>query len=759
MRVTANISAIPRLCLLAVAVQSAVVAQVVAEENPDASIERIVVSGEKTSRSLLETASSVGVTTSVRIEQEQLFEFSDVIQRTANVSSLYGKSGFTIRGINNNAGAANPLATIYLDGAAVPSQISGNGPLDLWDISQVEVFRGPQSTLQGENALAGAVILTSTEPTADFSARARLSVANPKDQRYAFAVGGALTTDESLLGRLSAEKRSYDGFIDNVTRNAPEDPQDNTSIRLKLLWQPLGLPDFSARLSHLEGERDGVVSWSFALRPQPGQAEFTNLSNRPNQGVMDSRFTTLDLRLALSEHWQLNSVTARSDHHGNSEFDADLSAEDTSYGTRVEEYDNWSQEFRLHYQHGAWRLINGIYLSGRQNLNNNNTLGMVPTPLPAIAALLQDAGLDAQTAMMIAGLYGQALPEVPVAYHSIAPAESRNRALFSDLEYNLNEQWVLLAGFRLDKEQYQFASVTSSKLRGALPNPMDFGQAGSLLNLAIAGINQGVTGMVAQAANEIPASERDFHAFLPKLGIRYQMDATQSVALTLQKGYRSGGTSYNTARAQVFAFEPEFTDNAELAWRWQPVEQPLSLSANLYYIDWQDKQVSANFGANWFDNHTVNAARAHLYGGEIELQYQLSSSIESYLAYGYSRTQFDQYELVDGATLDDYSGKPFDNAPKNTLSAGLNWYPADGWSLNLNGNYRSSKLEYPDDPKGLPGRLLLNTRLAWQQDNWTFSVYGQNLTDKVYVEYTRTDSAYEIVGTPRVVGIAVDYQW
>lgn len=759
MRFSANITAIPQLCLLAVAVQSAFVPAVLAEEKLEAGIERIIISGEKTVRSLLETASSVGVTTSERIEQEQLFEFSDVIQRTANISSMYGNRGFTIRGIANEAGAPNPLATIYLDGAAVPSQISESGPLDLWDISQVEVFRGPQSTIQGENALAGAVILTSTEPTADFSGRARVSIADPDDKRYAVAVGGGLTDDDSLLARLSAEKRDYNGFIHNVTRNAAEDPQDNTTIRLKLLWQPVGFSGFSARLSHLEGDRDGPYMYSYRYRPEPGQAEFTNLSNRQNKTLIDSRFTTLDLRYSFSENWQFNSVTARSDNASKRLYDGDLTAADLSFGATDEQYDNWSQEVRLQYQRAGVRWLNGIYLSGRETFNLNNSLTNVPTPLPTIAAVLQGTGLDAQTAMMIAGLYGQALPVIPVDYRSVTPAESQNRALFSDLEYDLTENWTLLAGFRVDKEQYQFGSATATSFAGTLPNPAAFGQAGSPLYMAISGINQAVLGMVAQAAGEVPASERDFNAFLPKIGVRYRLDDSQSMALTLQRGYRSGGTSFNIARGQVFAFEPEFTDNAEFAWRWQPVDMPLSLSANLYYIDWQDKQVLANFGINTYDYHTVNAGRSHLYGTEIELQYQLHASVETYLAYGHARTQYDQFDLVAGASVTDYSGKSFSYAPKNTLSAGLNWYPSDGWSLNLNGNYRSSMLLEPGNPEILAARTLLNARLAWQKNNWTLSLYGQNLTDKRYVQYTWVDEPNEIVGMPRVVGIAVDYQW
>ena len=64
---------------------------------------------------------------------------------------------YTIRGIASEAGAPNPLATIYVDGAALPSQVSDAGPTDLWDIAQVEVLRGPQGTLYGAGTLGGAI--------------------------------------------------------------------------------------------------------------------------------------------------------------------------------------------------------------------------------------------------------------------------------------------------------------------------------------------------------------------------------------------------------------------------------------------------------------------------------------------------------------------------------------------------------------------------------------------------------------------------
>ena len=91
-------------------------------------LDEIVVRGEKTERSLQDTTASVAVTTSVRIEQENLQSLFDILNRTANVSQMYGDRGFNSSGIANEAGAPNPLATIYVDGAALPSNASDCRP-------------------------------------------------------------------------------------------------------------------------------------------------------------------------------------------------------------------------------------------------------------------------------------------------------------------------------------------------------------------------------------------------------------------------------------------------------------------------------------------------------------------------------------------------------------------------------------------------------------------------------------------------------
>ncbi|MCD1596850.1 TonB-dependent receptor [Rheinheimera aquimaris] len=735
-------------------------AQTTAEISAERQIETITVRGEKTDRSIQDTNSSVAVTTALKIEQENLQSLDDILNRTANVSAMYGSRGFTIRGIADEAGASNPLATIYLDGAALPSQIADAAPTDLWDIAQVEVMRGPQSTIQGENALAGAIVMRSADPTMDWAAKARVQFSDPSDRRIAFAGGGPLIEDE-LAFRVALEKRDFDGYVHNITRNEPEDAVDALSARLKLLWTPKALPGFSARLTHLRDDSEGPYMYVYSAIDQE---DYYN--NRINRSDAESKtdivtdVTTLELNYQLNDLWSVSATTAKTRSDAFRSYDNDQTEQNLAYGLTDGVFDTLSQELRLHYSGDSLRALAGLYWSRREMDSMTSTLTNVVTPLPTIAAVLQGSGLDATTAQQLAALYGQALPVIPVDYNNVSPTQSENLAAFFDLEYQLSAQWTLLAGARFDTEQYDYQSETTAVFAGTLPDPASFGAPGTALYAAFTGINNAVLGMVNDAASSVPASSRDFNAFLPKLGARWQYSAEQSLAFTVQRGYRSGGSSYNIARGEVFGYEPEFTTNYELAWRSNWPDQNLTINSNLYYIDWTDKQVIANFGINSFDSHTVNAGKSHLYGAEFELRQRINNQLDWYGSYAYSKTQYDEFDAIAGAMISNFSGQPFAYAPRHTAALGANWYLADNWALNVNSNFRSKVSTGPrDSTLWLSSRALFNARLSYDSTNWSAYLFVNNIFDKGYTQYHWAGEQVAIFGAPRVVGAGLQWQW
>lgn len=723
-------------------------------------LEIIKVQGEKRERSLSETTSSVAVTTAQKIDQENLLDLGNIIDNTANVSKMYGGSGFTIRGISDESNSANPLSTVYVDGVALPSEINDAGPSDLWDVSQVEILRGSQSTVQGENSLAGAIIISTQDPTMDWSWKTRAIWSDPNDRRLAFAGGGPLIADE-LAFRVAVEKRDFDGFIKNTTRNDMEDSVDSMASRFKLLWKPKALKDFTAKLTLMRDDREDPYRFTYSRTDIENYFDNReNTSNRENVTDITTDILSLDLSYQFNENWALSSITSQSDSDSLRLYDIDLIAEDNQYGRMDHDYQNRSQELRLHFDYPDFHGLLGWYWSDRQKDSVDNQLGGVATPVATIVSALQNMGLDEATATQFANSYSQALPSIPVDYGNDVADRSTNQALFADVEYALADDVALIAGFRYDTERYTYESLTEAEFAGTLPDPTNYGEPGTAPHGIIRGINQEVLNLVARAGNSVPESTRDFNAFLPKLAVRWDYDNNDSLALTVQRAYRSGGSSYNIARAEVFAYDPEFTTNYELSWRSQLLDNKLFVSSNLYYIDWEDKQVSAEFGLNSFDNHTVNAGKAHLYGVELEARQYVNSYLDWYGSYSYSRTQYDQFEAIAGAQVRNFSGTEFIYAPKHTAALGVNLYPARDWTVNVNANYRDSmNMATRATDNRVSSRTLVNAKISYDKFDWSAYIFANNIFDKGYIEYYRTDMPYAIFGAPRVVGVGFEAEF
>ncbi len=729
------------------------------------SVEDIVVTGEKTDRSLQDTPTSVGVVTSRRVEQEAIQTLGEVFQRTANLTETYGHTGFTIRGVNNqgvSGGGDAALTTIYVDGAPLPPTITFSGPTDAWDMRQIEIFRGPQSTLQGLNALAGSVVMRTIDPTFDWDLRARAIVADPKETAFAVAGGGPLIADE-LAFRLSAEKRDGDGFTHNETLNAPEDPIDSLTVRGRLLWTPKSLPGFEARLGYTRFESDGGYLFSYTNTDVPDFYDNRRaFSDTPNTSHVETDLATLELSQVLSDKLTLSSVTSWSDIQQFQQYDGDGTAANIGYGFNAYDYDTLTQEVRLNYRgervHG---LIGAFYYDRDQHANSASRTN-VPTPVNTIAALLQSNGLDAATASAVANLYARALPVIPVNYSAEFPSQVTTYALFGDGEWNLTDRLSVVGGFRWDHEENTVRVTQSAVFVGTYPDPAAYGPVGSPLYLAVTGINAGVAGLVAQAGSATPEATRDFDAFLPKLGLLYDVTPDVTAGFVVQRGYRSGGSSANTARSQVFAYDPEYTWNYEASLRSTWLDGALTVNANAYYVDWTDQQVSVNFGLNLYDNHTVNAGKSHLYGFEVETTHRLNTAFDWYASLGFSRTQFDEFTTSVGGTSSDLSGSEFSYAPRWTLALGGNYRWGSGFVANLNANYRSevfTSTGFSQDDSKVGGRTLVNGRVGYETPRWGAYVYAKNLLDEQYMSYNRTDTAQAVLGDPRVVGLMLQARW
>ena len=744
-------------------------------DDQSTAVEAVVITGEKTSRSLQQTVTSVAVTTAARIERENIQTFFDVVARTANMSETYGKTGFTIRGVSNmnvSGGGTGGLATVYVDGAALPVEAVYGGPLEMWDIGQVEILRGPQSTLQGRNSLAGAVIITSANPTYTPQFRARVNLASGDERTFAFAAGGPIVADQ-LAFRAAVEKKDSDGFVYNPTLKRDIDALDSLTVRGKLLFTPSALPGLKATLTYAHSDRDAGYQFTYARIDTPDFYKHrVDLSGDPTRTRTKTDILTADVSYKLSDTLTLNAIASFNTVKTNATYDLDFQAPRISYGARRENIDTASQELRLNHDGARLKGLIGVYHARRDAEDKSASQVNVDFPRATLVNVLTStllAGLPNPTAPQqaaaaaqanaFANLYVAALPVIPVDYSGDQPSIVSTSAVFADGSYALTDTLSLLGGFRYDHEKNTGGSVQVARFTGVYPTPAAFGAYAPYVTQ----VNAFVAAMVAQAGSSSPETTRSFNAFLPKVGIKYDWTPDINTSLVAQRGYRSGGSTVNIARSTVVAYDPEYTWNYEASLRTAWLDGALTVNANAFYVDWKDQQVMVNLGLNSYDYEVRNAGKSHLYGFELEVAQRVTEALSWYASLGRTKTRFDDFAITSGVDTRNLSGSEFPYAPRWTVALGADYRWSNGLVAHLDGNYRSRSyssagLQQAQDDV-VKARVVFNGRFGYERGHWGAYLYGKNLLNATYAQYTRADVGVALLSEPRVVGLTLETRW
>jgi iron complex outermembrane receptor protein len=228
-------------------------ASVMAEEASDStrSLQAITVTGERIERSLKDTTSSVSVISEEQLKTTQPQTISDAISEISNVVTLSGAVP-DIRGVSGNgaaggfnsiSGGAKARVSTLVDGVAVPFVADLTGDSGLWDVEQIEVFRGPQSTSNGRNSIGGSIIVKTKDPTFDWESEGRLGRRNKNNYIDTAAMVSGPIIEDTLAFRVSAQRIDGETYTsDKEYETNPADYELNELIterlRTKLLWTP-----------------------------------------------------------------------------------------------------------------------------------------------------------------------------------------------------------------------------------------------------------------------------------------------------------------------------------------------------------------------------------------------------------------------------------------------------------------------------------------------------------------------------------------
>lgn len=443
----------------------------------------IVVTGEKVRRSSQRTYTSTGVITGQQVEDLGLRDLRDALKLQGNVytaPSNNGNNGITIRGINSEgigAPGANmrPLTTLTIDGAAQSFEGVRRGQRGSWDVEQIEVARGPQSTLQGRNSLAGAITVRTYDPTDYWEGAARVTAGERHLFGPAVMLSGPITESKELSFRIAAETaRGNKGIRYTDPSTAFLDDDEYRNVRGKLLYRPSAIRGLEVKLTLSDTLDDPAVT--AVSGPDYFDRVYDVLQSSAERRRNKVRNRVLDVSYELRPGVTLSSVTA----HVNT--DAKLDGFGANYRRdEIRADSDTTQEFRYTYapRDSQWSGVGGVFLgrfrNGRDSLVSDS------------GATVQD--LQSQRRDTSAAVFGEVrwsfTPRWSATFGARYDSE-RGRLYFDDqkdgvVERTRSKHHAFLPKFVLAYDitpQQTIALTASTGYRAGFREPGESGEAG-----------------------------------------------------------------------------------------------------------------------------------------------------------------------------------------------------------------------------------------------------------------------------------------
>lgn len=330
--------------------------------------QEIVITGERASRSLRDTDGSVKVFTRTDLDREPGADrLDDLFDSTPNVLLGNPGQGPSIRGQDTTGplidlaaflGGTRPRTTLNIDGRAASHNELVFGAAPLWDVAQVEIFRSPQSTVEGRNSIAGAIYVRTQSPRFEWEGGGRLQTDNRGGRHGSLVAGGPLIADQ-LAFRLAVDGRRGRPWSTLTDRQRGADPNhdDYGLVRGKLLATPAALAGarFELTLQHLRSKAPQTVTAQkpFEERRDPN----------PLYGIFGNRISSATLRAEVPLTDRLKGLSIAS--LGESRFqryapvgrgEAINRVSDRSFETRLD----WAVSDRLRVRGGFHALVSTL---------------------------------------------------------------------------------------------------------------------------------------------------------------------------------------------------------------------------------------------------------------------------------------------------------------------------------------------------------------------------------------------------------------
>ncbi|MEI8667095.1 TonB-dependent receptor [Pseudoalteromonas sp. B131b] len=668
----------------------------------DSNLERIVVTGDFQRESIQTLSASASLFSEEEINLRGASYLDEILGSTANVNFTSGASRgryIQIRGVGLRSqfvDPINPSVGLVIDGI----NYSGLGGSSLlFDIDQVEIYRGPQGTRFGADGMAGMIQMGSAKATSDPSLKLQVGAGTYNTREAGIAASTGLTDDSSA--RVSYFRRKSDGYVDNLYLNDETQNQDEQVARFKLNSQLTKHLNTELNLHYID-INNGYDAFTLdnsrnSVADEPGQDNQQSYAIGVNNTY--TGFDAFDVNLNLSaidtellysfdEDWGCNDTSepqlCAAGLHPDGYSSTDLYSRDR---------DDQSVDLQFNSKTGNW--VAGIYYQNR------------------------DVDLERQYTWL--------------ASPFTSTYETSNVAVYGQVATPIGPKTTLITGLRV--EQYQ-GDYTDSN--GFIQDTDDVMVGGKI-------------------ALEYQVIDRTMIYTSITRGYKAGGINSEALAKAKDEGLNLSADFFQ----QHTSFDPEYLWSGEFGVKGSSLDDKFTLRLAAFYMHRDDIQLKAwQVEGQQFTGYVDNASSGSNYGLEVEGSYQLTDNLFLTGSAGYLNTEIDDFVTQSGLNQD---GREQAQSPKYqyAFTARYNFTNELYGMVGIEG--KDDYYFSDSHNSQAPSSNLVNLSFGYEADMWAVRAWARNVFDETVptrgFEFGNdpqdgyTTHTYTQIGEPRVAGV------
>lgn len=692
-------------------------------------------------------------------------------------------SSVYVRGIGSRVNS--PAVGIYVDDMPILNKSAFN--FHFYDIDRVDVLRGPQGVLYGQNTEGGVIRIYSKNPFnyqgtdmhlgwgSHFWRNVEATTYQKINDKFAFSFGGFYD--------------GQNGFFKNITTGQRADQFNEAGGRFRLMYRPTNRLTYDFITDYQYVRQNGFPYGILNVETNETSSPSTNLQSNYRRNILNTGLNIIFKANAFD-------FTSASSYQYLKDYmlmDQDYLPVDYMKLEQRQFQNAFTQDFSFKSNHGVggfWHWTLGTFFSA-QWLKTQAPVYFDKGMTDMIGNAIRTSMVDA---MIAAGMPSSVANGVQVNVHDMeAPGLYRtpqyNLAFYHESNFDITKRLTATFGLRYDY----------------LHTKLNY-DAAATMGMKVVAMGMTVDNMLTSAvANRI---HDDFNQLLPKFGLNYTFDKNNSnVYASVSKGYRAGGyniqmfsdvlqteldanrsnaqrSSYNVPHteedyeniAKTITYKPETIWNYEVGTHLNLFSNSIHLDIAAYYMQIRNQQLSVMSSRYGFGRMMVNAGKSHSAGVEATLR---GSSLNNHLnwgiTYSYTRAVFQNYTdsvVTNGiTTVVDYKGKHVPYAPLSSISSHADYcfnIASTGLhSIIVGANVYAQGKTYWDEANTYYQKLyaVLGAHADADFGFMTLSLWGRNLTNSKYNTFAFNSSAtgsnnyFAQKGNPFQFGVDVNFHF